>query len=67
MASTALVSNKAAELMKVAVPLAKNILAPLELTPEVSAICVESQKKIHCPDVSLVIYTVEINDIIKNV
>ena len=42
-----LLSKLAAPLMKVAVPLAKNVLAPLGLTAAVSAIDGSIQKKIH--------------------
>ena len=42
-----LLSKMAGPLMKVAVPLAKNILTPLGITAAVSAIDVRSQKKIH--------------------
>ena len=42
-----LLSKMAGPLMKVAVPLAKNILTPLGITAAVSAIDVQSQKKIH--------------------
>ena len=61
-----LLSKTAGPLMKVAVPLAKNILTPLGLTAAVSAIDVRSQKKIH---VSLttppIISNEETSDVIK--
>ena len=42
-----LLSKLADALMKVAVPLAKNVLAPLRITPAASAIDAGIQKKIH--------------------
>ena len=42
-----LLSKTAGPLMKVTVPLVKNILAPLRITENASAIDVESQQKIH--------------------
>ena len=55
--------------MKVAVSLAKNILAPLGITADASAINAWTQKKIHgpgCPlSTTLIISNKEINDIIK--
>ena len=52
--------------MKVAVPLAKNILAPLEITASVSAIDVGIQKKIHgSRTITLIISKEEMNDIMK--
>ena len=42
-----LLSKLAGQLMKVAVPLAKNILAPLGITAAASAIDARIQKKIH--------------------
>ena len=42
-----LLSKLAGQLMKVAVPLAKNILAPLGITAAASAIDAEIQKKMH--------------------
>ena len=42
-----LLSNLAGPLMKAAVPLAKNILAPLGITAAATAIDVVIQKKIH--------------------
>ena len=57
--------------MKVALPLAKNVLAPLGLTPAMSAIDGSIQKKIHssratkCAGVKLIIEQEDMNDIMK--
>ena len=52
--------------MKVAVPLAKNILAPLGITAAVSAIDAEIQKKIHGSGrTTLIISNEEVKDILK--
>ena len=52
--------------MKVAVPLAKNILAPLGITAAASAIDAEIQKKIHgSGTTTLIISNEEINDIMR--
>ena len=52
--------------MKVVVPLAKNILAPLGITAAASAIDGEAQKKIHSSGTTtLIISNEEINDIMK--
>ena len=52
--------------MKVAVPLRKNILVPLELTAAMSAIDGAIQKKLHgSGTTTLVISNEEMNDIIK--
>ena len=52
--------------MKVAVPLAKNILAPLGITAAASAIDAGIQKKIHgSGTTTLIISNEEMNDIIK--
>ena len=52
--------------MKVAVPLAKNILATLEITAGASAIDAGIQKKIHgSGTTTLIISNEEINDIMK--
>ena len=51
--------------MKVALPLAKNVLAPLGLTAAMSAIDGSIQKKIHVSGVKLVIEEEDMNDIIK--
>ena len=53
--------------MKVAMPLAKNVLAPLGLTATMSAIDGSIQKKIHGSGVKLIIEQEDINDIIKNI
>ena len=45
--SGALLSKRAGPLIKVAVPLLKNILAPLGITAAASAIDAETQKEIH--------------------
>ena len=59
-----LLSNLASPLMKVAMPLAKNVLAPLGLTAAISAI-EGSIKKIHGSGVKLIIEQEDMNDIIK--
>ena len=51
--------------MKVALPLAKNILAPLDLTAIMSAIDGSIQKKIHGSGVELIIEQEDMNDIMK--
>ena len=52
--------------MKVAVPLAKNILVPLGITAAASAIDVGTQKKIHGPGTTnLIISNEKVNDIMK--
>ena len=69
-----LLSELASPLMAVAVPLEKNIFAPLGKTAATSAIDVVIQKKIHCPGrpfssalraTTLIISDKEMNDIIK--
>ena len=61
-----LLSILADPLMKVAVPLAKNILAPLGVTAAVSAIDAGIQEKIHgSGTTTLIISNEEMNDIIK--
>ena len=61
-----LLSKLAGPLMKVAVPLAKNILAPLGITAAVSAIDAGIQKKIHgSGTTTLIISNEEMNDIMK--
>ena len=52
-------------LMKVAMPLAKNVLAPLGLTAPMSAIDGSIQKKIHGSGVKLIIEQEDMNDIMK--
>ena len=61
-----LLSKIAAQLMKVAVPLPKNILAPLGITAAYSAIDAGIQKKIHGSGrTTLIISNEEMNDIMK--
>ena len=60
-----LLSELAGSLMKVALPLAKNVLAPLGLTAAMSAIDGSIQKKIHGLGVKLIIEQEDVNDIIK--
>ena len=61
-----LLSKLAGPLMKVAVPSAKNILAPLGITAAVSAIDAGIQKKIHgSGTTTLIMSDEEMNDIIK--
>ena len=61
-----LLSKLAGPLMKVAVPLAKNILAPLGITAAASAIDAGIQKKIHgSGTTTLIISNKEMNYIIK--
>ena len=51
--------------MKVAMPLAKNVLAPLGLTAAMSAIDGIMQKKIHGSGIKLIIEEEDMQDIIK--
>ena len=51
--------------MKVAMPLAKNVLAPLGLTTAMSAIDGSIQKRIHGSGVKLIVEQEDMNDIIK--
>ena len=51
--------------MKVALPLAKNVLAPLGLPAAMSAIDGTIQKKIHGSGVKLIIEQEDMNDIMK--
>ena len=60
-----LLSKLVRPLMKVAMPLAKNVLAPLALTAAMSAINGSIQKKIHGSGVKLIIEEEDMNDIIK--
>ena len=60
-----LLSKLAGPLTKVALPLAKNVLAPLGLTTAMSAIGGSIQKKIHGSGVKLIIEQGGMNDIIK--
>ena len=60
-----LLSKLAGPLMKVAMPLAKNILAPLGLTAAMSAIDGSIQKKIHGSGIKLIIEEKDMKDIMK--
>ena len=61
-----LLSKLAGPLMKVAIPLAKNILAPLGITAAASVIDAGIQKKIHgSRTTTLIISNEEMNDIMK--
>ena len=60
-----LLSKLAGPLMKVPMPLAKNVLAPLGLTAAMSAIDGSIQKKIHGSGVKLIIEQEDMNDIMK--
>ena len=60
-----LLSKLAGPLMKVALPLAKNVLAPLGLTNAMSAVDGSIQKKIHGSGVKLIIEQKDMNDIMK--
>ena len=60
-----LLSKLVGPLMKVALPLAKNVLAPLGLTAAMSAIDGGIQKKIHSSEVSLIIEQEDMKDIMK--
>ena len=60
-----LLSKLAGPLMIVALPLAKNVLAPLGLTTAMSAIDGSIQKKIHGSGVKLIIEQEDMNDIMK--
>ena len=60
-----LLSKLAGLLMKVAMPLAKNVLAPLGLTAAISAIDGTIQKKRHDSGVKLIIEQEDMNDIMK--
>ena len=60
-----LLSKLAGQLMKVAIPLAKNVLAPLGLTAAMSAIDGSIQKKRRGEGIKLVIEQEDMNDIIK--
>ena len=60
-----LLSKLAGPLMKVAMPLAKNVLAPLGLTAALSAIDGSIQKKIHGSGVKLIIEQEDMNGIMK--
>ena len=60
-----LLSKLAGPLMKVAMPLAKNVLAPLGLTAAMSAIDGSVQKKIHGSGIKLIIEEEDMNDNMK--
>ena len=60
-----LLSKLAGPLMKVALPLAKSVLAPLGLTAAMSTIDGGIQKKIHGSGVKLIIEQEDMNDIMK--
>ena len=60
-----LLSKLAGPLMKVAMPLAKNVLAPLGLTAAMSAIDAGIQKKMRGNGIKLIIEQEDMNDIMK--
>ena len=60
-----LLSKLAGPLMKIALPLAKNVLASLGLTAAMSAIDGSIRKKIHGSGVKLIIEQEDMNDIMK--
>ena len=60
-----LLSKLAGPLMKVTLPLAKNVLAPLGLTDAMSAIDGSIQKKIHGLGIKLIIEEEDMKDIMK--
>ena len=60
-----LLSKLACPLMKVALPLAKNVLAPLGLTAAMSAIDGSIQKKVHGSGIKLIIEEEDMKDIMK--
>ena len=60
-----LLSKLAGPLMKVPLPLAKNVLTPLGLTAAMSAIDGSMQKKIHGSGLKLIIEQEDMNDIMK--
>ena len=60
-----LIQSGDATLMKVAFPLAKNVLAPLGLTAAMSAIDGTIQKKIHDSGIKLIIEQEDMKDIMK--
>ena len=60
-----LLSKLVGPLMKVAMPLTKNVLAPLGLTAAMSAIDGSIQKKIHGSGVKLIIEQEDMKDIVK--
>ena len=63
-----LISKLAGPLMKVVIPLAKNVLAPLRITATASAVDAGIQKKIHgSRTTTVIISNKETNDIMENV
>ena len=62
-----LLSKLAGPLMKVAMPLTKNVLAPLGLTAAMSATDGGIQKKIHGSGVKLIIEQEDMKDIMKTI
>ena len=60
-----LLSKLAGPLMKVALPLAKNVLAPLDLTAAMSAFDGSIKKKIHGSVIKLINEQEDMNDIMK--
>ena len=60
-----MLSKIAGSLMKVAMPLAKNVLAPLGLTAAISAIDGGIQKKMRGEGIKLMIENEDMNDIMK--
>ena len=61
-----LLSKLAGPLMKVAIPLSKNVLAPSEITAAASAIDAKIQNKIHgSGTTTLIISNKEMNDMMK--
>ena len=60
-----LLSKLVGPLKKVALPLAKNVLAPLGLTAAISVIDGSTQKKIHGSGVKLIIEQEDMKDIVK--
>ena len=60
-----LLSTLSGPLMKVALPLAKNVLAPLGLTAAMSPIDGSIQKKIHGSGIKLIIEEEDMKDIMK--
>ena len=60
-----LLSKLAGQLMKVAIPLAKNVLAPLGLTAPMSATDGSIQKKMRGEGIKLIIEQEDMNDIMK--
>ena len=61
-----LLGKLAGPLMKVAIPLAKHVLAPLGITAAASSIDAEIQKKIHgSGTTTLIIWNEEMNNVLK--